>query len=51
MGTTMPAAVKYLALVVGAVLWLSGLSDQLHSLTETMKYLVISLAMVALALL
>ena len=42
-------AVKYSLIAIVSVLWLFGLSDQLPDLTQTAKYVGISLLMVAVA--
>ena len=41
--------VKYSLIVIASGLWLFGLSDQLPDLTQTVKYVGISLLMVAVA--
>jgi hypothetical protein len=41
--------VKYSALAIGASLWTFGLLDQLYSSAATMKYLLLSMLMAALA--
>ena len=41
--------VKYSLIVIASGLWLFGLSDQLPDLTQTAKYVGISLLMVAVA--
>jgi hypothetical protein len=41
--------VKYALVAVASVLWLIGLADQLPDLTQTAKYLGISMLMVAVA--
>ncbi len=41
--------VKYALAAVASVLWLIGLADQLPDLTQTAKYLGISMLMVAVA--
>ncbi len=41
--------VKYALISVAAILWLVGLSDQLHDPMQTMKYVGISLLMATLA--
>jgi hypothetical protein len=41
--------VKYGAIALGLALWGYGLVDQLHSSTETITYLAISLVIVAIA--
>jgi hypothetical protein len=40
---------KYGLLVLGGILWLSGLSDQLHSFEMTARYLFLSGALVVVA--
>jgi hypothetical protein len=40
---------KYGLLVLGGILWLSGLSDQLHSFEMTARYLLLSGALVVVA--
>jgi hypothetical protein len=45
---TIPA-VKYSVIAVAAVLWLVGLADQLPDITQTAKYVGISLLMVTVA--
>jgi hypothetical protein len=44
------AYVKFALIPVAAVLWLLGLADQLADLTQTAKYVGISLLMIAVAL-
>jgi hypothetical protein len=44
-------AVKYSAIAVASSLWVLGLVDQLDSSAAVMKYLLLSLLMVALAFL
>jgi len=46
--TTIPA-VKYSLIAVASVLWMIGLADQLPDVTQTAKYVGISLLMVAVA--
>ncbi len=41
--------VKYSLIAVASVMWLFGLADQLGDPTQTMKYVAISLLMVAVA--
>lgn len=41
--------VKYALISVAAILWLVGLSDQLHDPVQTAKYVGISLLMATLA--
>jgi hypothetical protein len=43
------AYLKLALIPVVAVLWLLGLADQLHDLTQTAKYVGISLLMIAFA--
>lgn len=40
---------KYGVFVLGGILWLSGLSDQLHSFEMTARYLFLSGAIVVVA--
>lgn len=44
------AFLKYGLLVLLSALWLFGLSDQLHSMDLTARYLALSLAIVAVAM-
>jgi hypothetical protein len=46
--TAIPA-VKYSLIAVAGLLWLVGFADQLPDLTQTAKYVAISLLMVAVA--
>jgi hypothetical protein len=46
--TAIPA-VKYSLIAVASLLWLVGFADQLPDLTQTAKYVGISLLMVAVA--
>lgn len=41
---------KYGLLVLGGILWLSGLTDQLHSFEMTARYLLLSGAIVVVAM-
>jgi hypothetical protein len=49
-GDTSMLFLKLGLLALSSGLWCAGLVDQFHSLAATSKYLVISLAMVAIAL-
>ena len=40
---------KYGVLVLGGILWLSGLTDQLHSFEMTARYLLLSGAIAVIA--
>ena len=46
--TAIPA-VKYSLIVIASLLWIVGFADQLHDVTQTAKYVGISLLMVAVA--
>jgi len=46
--TAIPA-VKYSLIAIASLLWIVGFADQLHDVTQTAKYVGISLLMVAVA--